>query len=327
MPNHARPQPVLLLLALFILAASGCTAAATPASSPSAPPSQGASPTPGATVTPAPTAAPTVSPTQSASPTPGSGEISHPTDPSAVVLRYEVGGEFVPPSFLATQVPAFTLYGDGTVTYRPSTAEMPPQKEGDPVRYPPLQIARLTEDQVQLLLADALSRGGLAVARLSYANDGIADAPTSYFTVDAGATRKRIEIYALGIDANANPDAAILGQMAGLADRLANFDKDVAAGKAAAAGVFHPTRYRGSLLNGGPGNPPKAWPWSEFGPESFIQVQDDPGRPLPSRVLSSAEAAKLGIPDIDGGASGIMLDAGGQIYELGLRPLLPDEQR
>ena len=59
------------------------------------------------------------SPDRGAWPTrPAFGAIEHPTGPTDVVLRYEEGGGFVMPAFLATQAPHFTLYGDGTIVFR-----------------------------------------------------------------------------------------------------------------------------------------------------------------------------------------------------------------
>ena len=96
-----------------------------------------------------------------------------------------------------------------TATARCSTARRPRRCRpgpGDPVRFPPLQVARLTEDQVQALLADALVDGGLAVARPSTTNQLVADAPTTFFTLDANGIEKRVEVYALGIDTGGGPD-------------------------------------------------------------------------------------------------------------------------
>nr|MBA2757141.1 hypothetical protein [Chloroflexota bacterium] len=51
--------------------------------------------------------------------------IEHATGATDIVLRYEEGGGFVMPSFLATNVPHFTLYGDGTVIFRNPMLEAP----------------------------------------------------------------------------------------------------------------------------------------------------------------------------------------------------------
>ena len=233
--------------------------------------------------TPPATTGPSATPAGSpaASPTAETGTIAHPVGAAELVLRFDEGGGFVMPTFAMIQVPYFSLYGDGTVLYRPASAPWPEQKPGEPMRFPPLQVATMTEDQVQALLRDALGGGGLGVARESYENNQVADAPTAVFTVNADGRQRRVSVYALGMaiddPANPNPDAAILGAMSAFAERLRNFDQEVAKGNGTAAGLYAPTRFRASILEGGPGGDglPRPWPWPTFGPEGFTDV--DPG--------------------------------------------------
>jgi hypothetical protein len=104
------------------------------------------------------------SPAATALPT-ATGAIAHPVGATELVLRFAEGGGFVMPTFAMIQVPYFSLYGDGTVLYRPASAPWPETKPGEPMRFPPLQVATMTEVQVQALLRDALGAGGLGVAR------------------------------------------------------------------------------------------------------------------------------------------------------------------
>jgi len=266
-------------------------------------------------------------------PTSSTGLIAHPAGATDLVLRFEEGGGFVAPSFALAQVPYFSLYGDGTVLYRPVSAPIPEQSPGEPLRFPSLRIAHLTETQVQALLRDALGAGGLGIARPRYESQGIADAPTAVFTMNADGRQKTVSVYALGIalggGASAGPDTQVLSGMATLAERLRNFDQDVTAGKAADLGLFRPDRYRASLLEGAfAEGPARAWPWPTFGPDAFTPLAGPGGVGFPSKVLDGSQVALLGIADVEGGVSGIPL-AGpdGKVYVLGLRPLLPDEQR
>ena len=238
------------------------------------------------------------------------------------------------PTFAMIQLPFFSLYGDGTVIYRPASAPWPEQKAGEPLRFPPLQVATMTEDQLQVLLRDALGSGGLGVARDRYENNQVADAPTAVFTVNADGRQRRVSVYALGMaiddSANPSPDAPILRVMAAFAERLRNFDQEVAKGNATAAGLFVPTRFRASILEGGPGGdgPPRSWPWPTFGPEGFAVIDQEAGFAVPSRAISGLEMSLLGIKNPEGGISGISVRApNGTVYGLGIRPLLPDEQR
>jgi hypothetical protein len=290
----------------------------------------------GATATPSPSASPTASPAASpaSSPTAASDAIAHPSGSDEVVLRFDEGGGFVAPSFEMVRLPFFSLYGDGTVIYRPASAAFPEQKPGEPMRFPVLHVARMSEPQVQALLAAALGPGGLGVARPSYENGQVADAPTSVFTLNADGRQKRVSVYALGIGlgdpAKPDPDGPIRAAMAALADRLRDFDQDVAGGDAVEAGTYTPTRFRASLLEGGAGvnGAPHSWPWPTFGPDSFTSGDPSRGPAFPSRVLSGLDVSLLGIAHPEGGVSGVtLIGPNGTTYDLALRPLLPDEQR
>jgi hypothetical protein len=65
---------------------------------------------------PSPSGSPSASPTEA-------GAVEHPTGATEIVLRMKEGGGFVPMGYAATEMPQFTLYGDGTVIYR--SAGMP----------------------------------------------------------------------------------------------------------------------------------------------------------------------------------------------------------
>lgn len=275
----------------------------------------------GAVATPQPSSAPSPSPSSS---TGGFGAIEHATGPTDVLLRFEQGGGFVAPAFLATQAPIFTLYGDGTVVFRnPAQDPLPPI--GSVVLDRPFRTSRLTEAQIQAVLQDALGPGGLGAARAQYQNDQIADAPTTTFTVNAGGLTKHVAIYALGMDVQGSADAPARAAFQELAARLQDFDH----GGAFSTSEYAPERYRGVLMDGGPGAPDaKPWPWDDLKPADFAANPDPNAFQLPSRVLTVAEVEKLGIDPYRGGFQGLALvGPDGKTYGLSLRPLLPDEQR
>src|SRR6187200_3080663 len=70
-----------------------------------------------------PSTAPSTAPSDAAT-------IGHPTGATDVVLRYDEGGGFVMPAFVAANTPHFSLYGDGTVVVRDPSKEAPPA-QGD----------------------------------------------------------------------------------------------------------------------------------------------------------------------------------------------------
>jgi hypothetical protein len=261
-------------------------------------------------------------PGASAEPSP-SGNLAHPTGATDLVLRVFVGGGFVPPGYFATEAPAFSLYGDGTVIFRDAAGPLPSSMDGI-VRGRPFRQVHLSEPEVQALLASALDAGGLRTARTEYTLP-VADAPTTTFTIVAGGISKQVSVNGLGIapDTAAGTDKAQLLALATLRDQLVGF-----AATASGATAWVTDRYRGSLLEAttGTGRP---WPWTTFGPDTFTKVSDTGSLPWPTRTLSRSEVAALDIPDLDGGAIGILLRspaAGGPLLSLNLRPLLPDEK-
>ena len=263
-----------------------------------------------------PSAVPTTTPVASVS-------ITHATGAADVILRYEEAGGFAPQAFLATQAPIFTLYGDGTVIFRNPAGPSPAPLDGI-YRYAPFRTVRLSEDQVQTILAFAISEGGLGTARPNYGNDQVSDASTAVFTLDAGGLDKVVSIYALGIDLAGLPDAAARAGFAKLAERLAGFDRDGTLD----ARPYAPDRYRGSLsegLAGAPGSKP--WPWKDIRPTDFIAGTAPNAYGLPTRVLTIAQVEALGVDAFEGGIQGVnLIGPDGMSYSLSVRPLLPGEQ-
>ena len=137
--------------------------------------------------------------------------------------------------FAASQVPIFTLYGDGTVVFRTRREEMPPL-QGSVMRTNPLRTAKLSEDQIQDLLVYALGDGGLASARDQYDNPMVTDAaPRRSRSMRAGSRRP----WHLCAGAWRPPGADGHGPRRAfgeLAERLADFDQ----GGAIATDVYQP---------------------------------------------------------------------------------------
>lgn len=296
MSNARFALPVVVLLL-----AAGCAApAAPPSGSGSTPPSASASPSP----------APTVA------------GIDHATGHGDVLLRLEQGGGLIGPEWFVTNAPIFTLYGDGTIIFR-NDRESPPEPTDGVARNLPFRTARLSEDQIQSLLDSAINEGGLGVARGLYDPGNIADAGSTIFTIHAGGVEKTVSVVALGMQDQPGPDSAILTALARLADRLRQLDE----GGLYATEKYMPDRYRALLWEQGFASetPPRAWPWPELKVSDFMAPAGD-GPTFPRRVMSPAEAAKLGIPNIEGGFQPLpMKGPDGKTYSFALRPLLPDE--
>ncbi len=277
--------------------------------------SSGASPDAGS-ASPSTGPSPTVSP-----PTAG---ISHATGATDVLLRYEVGGGFVPFGYFVTQAPSFTLYGDGTVIFRDETAT-PPPAVGQIVRAVPFSTIGLDEAKVQELLAFALDEGGLREARDSYPYDLVADAPSSVFEIHADGVDRTVSVYALGIDGPDIPDASARQSFAVLAEVLRTFDTS-----GAPVTLYEPERYRGVLME--PWEEADTtgaidWPWQDLTPADFTGSGQPDGIGYSSYTLSAAQVEALRLEGLGGGAQGIVLRDPDDVtfHLLALRPLFPDE--
>jgi hypothetical protein len=235
----------------------------------------------------------------------------------------EEGGGFIRPEFLLTQGPIFTLYGDGTVIFRDNRAT-PPQTNDGIGHALPYRTARLTEQQIQALLDQAINGGGLGIARANYNPGTVADVPATTFTLKAGGLDKTVSVVALGMDVKPGPDALTLTALAKLADRLRQFDQ----GGTFATDVYKPSRYRGTLWDSGGANDAgaRAWPWPNLKPADFTSPADPNALTFPRRTLSADDAAQLGIAEFEGGLQQVFLKGpDGKVYSFALRPLLPDE--
>jgi hypothetical protein len=276
----------------------------------------------GATASPSASAVP---PSSAPSESPADfGAIEHATGKTDVLLRYEEGGGFMMPAFIATQAPIFTLYGDGTVIFRNPFAEAK-QAVGSVFPQNPYRIAKLSEDQIQDTLKYALGDGGLGIAKASYEDMMISDASTAVFTVNAGGIKKTVSVYALGIEMENVPDAPARAAFNRLAKRLADFDQ----GGTIKTDLYQPERYRGILMDGFAAPDQRAWPWADIKPTDFPFPADPNAFQSAERVMTPAEVAILGLEDVEGGFQGLPLEAPdkSKLYSFSLRPLLPDEAK
>ena len=304
MSNYLRPAS-LVAVALLVAACSASTGLPAPSIPPGDLPSSG------------PTGSPTGSPTELAG-------LEHPLGATDVVLRYDVGGGMMMAGFAASQVPTFTLYGDGRIVFRNTAQELPPML-GSVMRTNPLRTARLSEDQIQELITYALGDGGLGVARAQYDNPMVTDVGTTTFSIDAGGVKKDVSIYALGMETEGVPDLPARRAFSALATRLADFDQ----GGSIPTDIYEPTAYRGILMDGtGMVDPAViAWPWPDIEPSDFKGPADPNAFQLATKTLTPDEVAALGIRDPEGGFTGLLISGpgDGKQYSFSLRPLLPDD--
>ena len=306
MPKPTMPvAPVAIITVILSLAIAACGGAAT--ASPAGSLASGSPPSP------PPTPAPSVA------------GIDHPTGPTDVVLRVEQGGGFVALDFLASQAPSFSLLGDGRVIFQQRVEQFPEPGPDGITHNRPWRIAQLDENQIQELLTFALGPGGLGTARESYIANGIADAPDTIFTIDAGGVVKKVVVNALGME-QAGADSVARKAFQALAERLQDFDR----GGTIASDAYASTKYRSILNQRDPDPSIKAvpWPWPAIKPTDFANGGDNGsgGIFMARRVMTTDEVAALGLSGVTGGIQGLVLTGpDGKLYSLILRPMLPDE--
>jgi hypothetical protein len=112
-----------------------------------------------------------------------------------LILRVETSGGFVPVGISLTELPHFSLYGDGRViTQGPQI-----------LIYPGPALPNLIERKVSAegvdAIVDAARRAGLAGPDRNLPLDRVADAPTTTFTLVIAGRRHAVSAYALGLEA------------------------------------------------------------------------------------------------------------------------------
>ena len=168
--NHLRPSTATLLVVL--LALSACASGGAPG---------------GADVSADPSAPDTDDG--------GGGGIEHPTGADEAILVVDAVGGFVPVDFLVTQMPSFSLYGDGRVVMMGmQTLEFPGPA------LPALIERRLTEDGIQAILDAVEATGQFDSSReLRGAMNVVADAADTRFAVNAAGRDVTVSVYGLGM--------------------------------------------------------------------------------------------------------------------------------
>jgi hypothetical protein len=306
--------------------ASGGPGTTPPTGSPSAPPT--ASPTP----TDSPTAVPTQTSTPSTAPigTPAAtcGVASWKTGPTDLVLRITVDGGLVAPGVDLTNLPVISVYGDGSVLTEGVHTMIYP---GPLVST--LNVQRLTPAGMRSLL-DAAAKAGLLVPDASYPAQGIADAPTTTFRLNADGCTHTISAYALqesdltdGLDQQTiDARAALLA----FENHVADLGTLVGPPNIADAGQFRPTAYRviarrdvptpGASSSFATTQPwPLTTPLATFG-KPMTAAADDPR----CGVVDGADATTLA-PLLAKATVETNWSSAGATWSLLVRPLLPDE--
>ena len=178
-----------LAISLAALVAASCTAAG---GGPTSGPASGPTGSPGAT---------------------GATGIAYPTGANDLVLRLRYVGGFIGPATRFLELPAISVYGDGTVVVPgPQIAIYPGPA------LPNLQRATITPAGMQTLL-EAARAAGLLGPDATYDLGGVMDGSTAEFTLNADGRIHTMSAYALleGQGAPQGTDAAVAEARAKLA--------------------------------------------------------------------------------------------------------------
>lgn len=235
--------------------------------------------------------------------------MAHPTGADEVVLKLEVGGGLVPVEVAFGNVPALTIYGDGTVLEPGAVREIYP----GPMVTPMFQRT-ISEEGLQAVLRAARDAGLLATppSYESPASQQIADAATTSLLLQAGGGRWEHSAYALS---EATPTTPAREALAGFVTKLGNLDQLAGAGTLSAPQPFEPKAYR-IHATPNPTPPQDLKPTVLAWPEPSVDL---------STASTCAIAAGAALPVIAQANQLTWFTQDGVTYSLAARPLLPGE--
>ncbi|MFC7482044.1 hypothetical protein ACFQX7_21275 [Luedemannella flava] len=245
---------------------------------------------------------------------------------STLLLRVAYAGGFVPANLIPTRLPLLSVYADGRVFTQGPQIEIFP-----PPALPGLEVRRISPADARRLvdLAVAAGVGGSA----DYGQPGVADAPSTRFTVRTDAGIRTTEVYALG---NGDGDGLTGGltaaqiaarrQLWTLLSQLNDLPRTLGPDAVSQSTLYAPSAIAAVVEE-----------WRSPGPDQPAQEEKEwPGPTLPGPLLGGG--LELHCVTASGAAAARVASAathantltpwrsGNQRWTLTLRPLLPDER-
>jgi hypothetical protein len=244
-------------------------------------------------------------------------------DDDAVVLRVQHIGGFVMPSTLVSRLPIVTIYGDGRlITEGPQIAIYPAPA------LPNIQVQRIDPANLDVLVSLALDAG--VGGRPDLGQPGVADLPSTRFTVLAGNGPQTLDVYALTEDMQlpglSEQQRAARKKLLDLQAALVDPAGVLGKGSVTEVGEYQPTTLAAistPYVDGGgevPAPAVKAWPGPRLPGASFSQGLDLGCVTVTGEALTKTLAAARTANSITPWSSG------GKRWTLVFRPLLPDER-
>jgi hypothetical protein len=252
----------------------------------------------------------------------GADAIEHPTGPNDLVLRWEYVGGFVNPEALLGRIPAFSLYGDGSLVTEGPQIEIYPGPA-----LPNLLVQTLSEEGIQEILSAARD-AGLTNGDATYPYPCVADAADTRFTVVADGQTSVVTATAIGPNEAACPGADLDARekLSAFWSKLGSLSKWLPAGS---VGQERPYRAEALRIYAQPyvSTDPELEQSSIRWPGPALASLGDPletMQDLRCAVLDGTDASKV----TDAAASANQLTpwtSGGEDFAVTFRPLLPDE--
>ncbi|GAA1753635.1 hypothetical protein GCM10009681_25760 [Luedemannella helvata] len=241
-----------------------------------------------------------------------------------MILRVAWVGGFVPPNLIPARLPVLSVYADGRVLTQAPQIEIFP-----PPALPGLEVRQISpEDAWKLVdLAVAAGVGGTA----DYGRPGVADVPSTRFTVLTDDGLKSTEVYALGDGEDGFTSGLTPAQIAArrplwdlmskLNDLSGTLGPDAVSASrlyapSAIAAIVEPYRDPGPDQ---PAQPERSWPGPELPGERLSGGLD-----LHCVTATGAAAAQVQAAAVRANTL-TPWQSGGKQWTLTLRPLLPDE--
>ncbi|CAA9531823.1 MAG: hypothetical protein AVDCRST_MAG73-1022 [uncultured Thermomicrobiales bacterium] len=264
-------------------------------------------------------------------PTSDDGAIPYPTGADDLVLRVEDAGGFVPVEVNLTNVPRFSLYGDGRLILL-----VPDPEAFDPLAsVRALMETRLSPAAVREVLA-AAQTAGLLGGDQEYANAGVTDLPTTTITTNAGGAVSRVSAYGLGLPATEMTparDRDALTRLAAFVAGLGDLDRVLTAADRPPAP--EPYAIERLQLIVAPPNPnaepvpdPAEWPLdtplADLGDPADVGGISYPEASARCAVLAGEDAAAL-VDLLRAENPPAAWTSDGETFQVLFRPLLPDE--
>jgi hypothetical protein len=242
-----------------------------------------------------------------------------------LVLRIDTSGGFVAPSYAEGQIPGFSLFGDGRSIVLGAQTEIYPQQA-----LPPVLVQTIDTAGIQKLLRAALDAGlGKDASYTDLGNVGIADAPTTTFTLAVNGAVHTVRVYALGEagvgSSMPNAEARARRALQAFSADVSDLQRFLPSGSLSSPHGFDPTAMRvftsRYVAQQGLREPPKSWPGSvslgSFGDHTHLAGTR-------CGVVSGKDLAAL-MPLARTANQLTPWTSGGRRWALVLRPLLPDE--